>query len=178
MEGRGEGSMWKRRAVIILAMFAVTFMLVPVVQAADEIGFRAVYHSQKMETMEVGDVPGHVVGVIDQPGLVFVTKGPFAGEIGTRKGTTLIDSVKGKGTATTYLTYTFPDGSTQSIKATGTFAALEGGKGVVSEGTWEVTGGTGRFEGWKGKGTFKADRPGPPQPGSTSYADATGTLWK
>lgn len=164
-------------ATIIVALIVMTGFLVPVAQAADEVGTRVVYINQKVETTEVGDVPGHVVGFIEQPGMIFITKGPFSGEIGTRKGTTYFDTVKGKGTITSYLVYTFKDGSTMSLKATaGSTTPVEGG-GVTFEGTYEMTGGTGRFEGMKGKGTYKGERIGPSQTGWT-YIDTTGTQWK
>lgn len=161
---------------MIAMSLALTAFLVPAIQAAEEVASRAVYHTQKAETMEAGDVPGHVVGVSDQPGLIIVTKGPNAGEVGSRKATVYFDAVKGKGTGTTYAVYTFRDGSTKSYKATGTFAPGEGGKGLTFEGTYEVIGGTGRFEGLKGKGTFKGERIGPRE--GFSYVDATGTEWK
>jgi hypothetical protein len=128
--------------------------------------------------MEVGDVPGHVVGFSDTPGLVFMTKGPASGEIGMRKAITYFDSVKGKGPFTGYYVYTFSDGSTMSTKAIGTSTPVDGGKRAAFDGTFEVTGGTGRFEGMKGKGTFKGERVGPRETGGDGYVDATGTAWK
>jgi len=38
--------------------------------------------------------------------------------------------------------------------------------------------GTGKFEGTKGKGTYKGERLGSPQTGGDSYVDAIGTQWK
>jgi hypothetical protein len=176
--GGGKGDAMRRWAPIIVTLLAVTVFLVPITQAADEVAYRVVYHTQKVETMEVGDVPGHVVGVIQQPGLIFITKGPASGEIGTRTGITYFDTVKGKGTSTSYLVYTLQDGSTQSFKASSTITPVDGGKRAAFEGVYEVTGGTGRFEGIKGKGTFKGERLGSRQTGGDSYVDATGTQWK
>lgn len=177
MKSRTEMSVWKRWATIMMALLAMTLFLVPMVQAADEVAARVVYFNQKVETPEVGDVPGHLVGFFEQPGMIFITKGPFSGEIGTRKGTTHIDTVKGKGTITSYLVYTFKDGSAMSLKATSSPATPVEGGGITFEGTYEMTGGTKRFEGMKGKGTFKGERIGPSQPGWT-YLDSTGTQWK
>ncbi|OGQ01015.1 MAG: hypothetical protein A2Z40_03935 [Deltaproteobacteria bacterium RBG_19FT_COMBO_60_16] len=167
-----------RWAVIVGTLLFLTVFLVPITQAADEVAYRAVYHVQKVETMEVGDVPGHVVGFSDTPGLVFMTKGPASGEIGMRKAITYFDSVKGKGPFTGYYVYTFSDGSTMSTKAIGTSTPVDGGKRAAFDGTFEVTGGTGRFEGMKGKGTFKGERVGPRETGGDGYVDATGTAWK
>jgi len=178
MHTQFKGQTIKRWAGIFVMLLFMVVFLVPITRAADEIAYRAVYHVQKVESMEVGDVPGHFVGVSDTPGLVFITKGPGSGEIGTRKGISFFDSVKGKGTGTSFLTYTFPDGSTMSTKATGTFTPVDGGKRTVYEGTYEITGGTGKFAGMKGKGTYKGERVAPRETGGDGYVDATGTTWK
>jgi hypothetical protein len=168
----------KRWGLFLVMLLSVSFVLLPGVSAADEVAYRAVYHQQKGETIEVGDVPGHVVGFSDTPGIIFMTKGPARGEIGTRKATTYFDIVNGKGPFTSYLVYTFPDGSTMHTKAIGTFTTVEGGKGPALEGTVEVTGGTGKFAGMKGKGTFKGERVGPRETGGDGYVDVTGTIGK
>jgi hypothetical protein len=165
----------RRWAVIAVTLFGMTVLLVPITQAADETVGRAVWHTLKAETMEVGDVPGHTIGVLQQAGLGIFTKGPAGGQIATRTNTAYTDTVKGKGTATNYIVYTFRDGSTMSHKATGTITPVDGGTTVAFEGTYEVTGGTGKFAGAKGKGTFKGERLGSPQTGGDSYADFTGT---
>jgi hypothetical protein len=168
----------KRWGLFLVMLLSVSFVLLPGVSAADEHAYRAVYHTQKGETMEVGDVPGHVVGISETTGLIFVTKGPGSGEIGTRKSTSYFDIVKGKGSLTGYFIYTFPDGSTMFTKAIGTFTPVDGGKSSASEGTYEVTGGTGKFAGMKGKGTFKGERVGARETGGDGYVDATGTIGK
>jgi hypothetical protein len=168
----------KRWGLLLAMLLSVSFVLLPGVSAAEELAFRAVYHTQKGETIEVGDVPGHVVGFSESPGIIFMTKGPARGEIGTRKGATYFDLVNGKGPLTGYYIYTFPDGSTMHSKAIGTFTSVEGRKGSALEGTVEVTGGTGKFAGMKGKGIFKGERVGPRETGGDGYVDVTGTIGK
>jgi hypothetical protein len=168
----------KRWGLLLAMLLSVSFILLPGVSAAEEIAYRAVYHVQKVETVEVGDVPGHVVGFSVTPGLIFMTKGPAKGEIGTRKAITSIDIMNGKGSFTGYYTYTFPDGSTMYDKASGTFTSVDGGKKSALEGTVEFTRGTGKFAGMKGKGTFKGERVGPPEAGGDGYVDITGTIGK
>ena len=51
----------KRWAVIFMTLLSMTVVLVPMTQAADEVAGRTVYHTQKVEMMEAGDVPGHIV---------------------------------------------------------------------------------------------------------------------
>jgi hypothetical protein len=178
MHSQGKEAKMMRWAVMVGTLLFLAVFLVPITQAADEVAYRVVTHNQKVETMEVGDVPGHVVGVAEQPGIIFVMKGPASGEIGTRKGTTYFDSVKGKGTFTGYYVYTLPDGSTLVHKATGTSKPEDGGKRAAFEGTYEVAGGTGRFAGMKGKGTFQSERVGSLQTGGDTYVDIKGTEWK
>jgi len=168
----------KRWGLFLVMLLSVSFVLLPGVSAADELAYRAVYHVQKLEPIEVGDVPGHFMGVSDTPGLIFMTKGPASGEIGTRKATTYSDIVNGKGSFIGYYVYTFRDGSAMHTKAVGTYTPVDGGKRSAFEGTVEVAGGTGRFEGMKGKGTFKGERVGPRETGGDSYLDVTGTIGK
>jgi len=177
MHTQVQGSKMKRWAGIFVTLLFMTVFLVPITQAADETAMRTVYHTLKVETMEVGDVQDHIIGVVQQAGLGFFTKGPASGQIATRMNTAHIDTVKGKGTFTNYIVYTFRDGSTLSHKATGTSTPVDGGKTVAFEGTYEVTGGTGKFAGAKGKGTFKGERLGSLQTGGDSYADLTVTQY-
>ena len=178
MDTQVKGQTIKRWAVIVGTLLFVTVFLVPITRAADEVAYRVVYHTLKVDSKEMGDVPGHIQGVGQQAGLAFFTKGPGSGEIATRTSSFTFDTVKGKGTTTGDILYTFRDGSTMSIKATGTLTPVDGGKTGVSEGTYEVSGGTGRFAGMKGNGTWKAERLGPRETGSDSYADVTGNTWK
>jgi hypothetical protein len=178
MRTQGKEGGMRRWGLFLAMLLSISFVLLPGVSAADEVAYRAVYHVQKAELIEVGDVPGHVVGFSDTPGIIFMTKGPARGEIGTRKATTYYDLVNGKGSFTAYLVYTFTDGSTMTTKAIGTFTPVDGGKRPTLEGAWECTGGTGRFEGMKGKGTFKGERVGPTVTGGDGYIDVTGTIGK
>ena len=168
-----------RRCGLFLAMvLSVTILLVPTTQAADEIAGRVFYHTQKVETMEVGDVPSHVLGVIQQPGFQFITKGPDSGQIVPRMATVYFDVVNGKGTAFGYIVANFQDGSILIYKSHATLTPVDGGKKAAIEGTYEYVGGTGRFAGTKGKGTFKGERIGSPKTGGDTYVDFTGTEWK
>jgi hypothetical protein len=168
----------KRWVVIFVTLLSMTVVLVPLTQAADEVAGRVVYHTQKVETMEASDVPGHLLGVAQQSGLTFFTRGPVSGQIATRMMNTNYDVVKGKGPFTAYIVDTFQDGSTLIYKAIGTITPVGEGNRAAFEGTYEISGGAGRFEGKKGKGSFKGERIGSPKTGGDSYADFTGTEWK
>ena len=120
----------KRWAVIFTTLLSVTVVLAPMTQAADEVAGRVVYHTQKAEMFEAGDVPGHIVGVAQQSGLTFFTKGPVSGQIATRKANLYYDVVKWKGTFTAYIVDTFQDGSTVNYKASGTMTPIGEGNSV------------------------------------------------
>jgi hypothetical protein len=165
----------KRWALFLAMLLSVSLVLLPGVSSADDIAGRTVYHTQKAETMEAGDVPGHIVGVAQQSGLTFYTKGPASGQIATRMANLYYDVVKWKGTFTAYIVDAFQDGSTLMYKASGTITPIGDGSRAAFEGTYEITNGAGRFEGKKGKGSFKGERIGSPKTGGDSYADFTGT---
>ena len=166
----------KRWGLFLAMLLSVSVVFLPGVSVAEEVAGRNVGHTQKVEMMEVGDVPGHFMGVSQFHGLSFYTKGPVNGEIITRMGTTIFDVVKGKGINTGHEVKTFNDGSTLFLKYGGTQTPIAGGKKTAFEGTWEVSGGTGRYTGAKGTGTFKGERIGDIKTGGDYYVDFTGTV--
>jgi hypothetical protein len=169
---RGKEAEMKRWGLFLAILFSVSLVLLPGVSVADEYNTgRGVQHTQKAEMMEVGDVPGHTMGVTLNTGLIFYTKG----EIVKTMSANIVDLVNGKGSITGRRVITFQDGSTKFVKFAGTTTPVEGGKKAVTEGTYECIGGTGRFEGWKGTGTFKGERIGT---GGDSYFDFTNNCKK
>lgn len=160
----------KRWALLLVMLLSMTGFLVSTTQAADEkITGRVIAHFTKTETMEVGDVPGHVLGVAQQAGLMF----PSTGEISRKAATLHFDLIKGKGTFVDYSFYTDLDGSTRFIKSVGRVGPVGDGKKFVIEGEIECVGGTGRYEGYKGAGTFKGERVGLIKDGGDAYYDFT-----
>jgi len=114
------------------------------------------------------------MGTSQNAGLMFLSNG----EIATHTGTVMFDYVNGKGTFTANRVFTYSDGSTEFAKSIGTTTPVNGGKKSVHEGTYEITGGTGRFERTGGKGTFKGEQLGSRETGGDQYIDFTGTEWK
>lgn len=178
MKHRGGYAAMGRWAVMVVAVLSGMVFLVPRAQAADEIAGRNVGHAETVELVEVGDVPGHFLGVSRNYGMSFYTKGPDQGEIIPRVWTATFDVVKGKGTFSGYEVKTFKDGSTIVVKASGTQAPTDEGKRTAFKGTWEVVSGTGRFAGTKGTGTFQGERIGDPKTGGDNYSDFAGTITK
>jgi hypothetical protein len=109
---------------------------------AESFKARLINGMTKMETIAVGDEEGHVVGVYERKGVTMYENGEVANEV--TRGT--FDSAKGwQG----YCLQTFQDGSTMWMRHRGSMR-----KGKVVEATFELIGGTGRYEGIKGSGTF------------------------
>jgi len=134
----------KRCALLIGMLLSMTVFLVLTTEAADEkITGRVVAHFTKTETMEVGDVPGHVLGVAQQAGLMF----PSTGEIARKAATLHFDLIKGKGTFVDYSFYTDLDGSTRFIKSVGKVGPVGDGKKFVIEGEIECVGQHGKIRG-------------------------------
>lgn len=157
------------RTIILMFLFGMV-VFVPTTQAEEGVVTgRIVAHYTKMETMEVGDVPGHVLGIAQKTGLVFFS----TGEAATYKGTFHADLIKGKGPFVDYSLITDQAGDTRFIKATGKADTVGKGKKFVFEGTVECIGGTGKYEGYKGSGTFKGERIGELKTSGDSFHDIT-----
>ena len=149
----------------------VVCLLLSVLQVEAETSkTRLVYRLAEVEMMEVGDVPGHVIGVIQLRGLAFAN-----GEVGTYSGWVTMDYTNGSGRHEAYGVVTFEDGSAHVTKSQGTTEASEDGKISLFEGTFTYTGGAGRFEGIKGKGSYSGKRVAPLSVGADSYNDLTST---
>jgi len=168
----------KRWELFLAMLLSVSFVLLPGILAAEEVAGRAVSHTIKTEMMEVGDVPGHFYGVSQAHALTFYTKGSETGGVASGMKTVIFDVVKGKGTFSGLEVKNFNDGSTYFVKFSGTQTPTDEGKKTAYEGTWEVTSGTGKYEGAKGEGPFKGERIGDFKTGADSYFDWTGTITK
>jgi len=159
----------KRWTLFSAMLLSVSFVLLPGLTIAEEMTGRIFHHSIKTETIEVGDIPGHILGIAQHAGLILYS----TGEVATTKNNAIFDFVAGKGSFTNYRITTFKDGSTLFTKGGGTATPVDGGKRTVFEGPVECIGGTGRFEGYKGTGTYKGERVGDLKTGADSYFDFT-----
>jgi len=112
------------------------------------VKFRVVAHSTKWESIDVGDVTGHILAVGEFKGLAF-----FEGEVATASEVSIFDKTNGRGSAEGYVLFTFDDGATQVIAIQGEDVPTQEG-GSVFDGSYSYTRGSGRFEGIKGSGTF------------------------
>jgi hypothetical protein len=143
-------------------------------RADETVKFRLMMHATSVQTQEVGDVDGHVVGVGRYSGLVSFSDG----SVGTANFTFSNDYIKGNGTYTTYYHVSFRDGSTITYKITNAPARLDGSVTNFPEAPISILRGTGRFEGAKGDGTAIGARLTPLAAGAELYSDVTLNLKK
>jgi hypothetical protein len=155
---------------VALAIMGGTILGMPAALSADELGTgRRVQHTTKLESAEVGDVDGHIVGVVEFKGLTFFANGEIANHVNTAT----FDLVAGTGPHRGYVVHYFQDGSKSFERYQGMALAQDGGKKTLVEGSFECAGGTGRFGNLKGNGTYRGERLGDLDLGYV-YIDFTG----
>jgi hypothetical protein len=108
--------------------------------------------SSSFQIQQVGDADGHALNIFRLPGMAFFPDGSV--------GTSLVigtgDFTRGIGSTNSgYYTVSFPDGSALWLKFTGTNNIGANSKVPTGKGTAIVIGGTGRYAGAKGEGTFE-----------------------
>jgi hypothetical protein len=159
-----------RRSRLTLSTAALLCLCAASSAWADEtLKYRQFTHATNVQTIDVGDVDGHLLGVNRQSGIASFPDGSVA----TAYLTAVTDYVKGSGTAlVAYTNVTFEDGSVLWIKGTNTTVA-EGNKSIISKGTLTVIGGKGRYAGATGDGTFSGVRLAPLATGADLYLDYT-----
>jgi hypothetical protein len=133
---------------------------------------RDVYHVVKAEVMQVGDVPSHIVGIFDASGLEFNMD---TGEVCNYAVKVFVDLTNGTGPHQSYTVTTCTDKSTTSGLAKGVTTAQPDGTSTF-EGTFTFTGGTGRFSGIKGGGSYTGKRMAPITPGGAADSFSDGVV--
>jgi len=145
----------KRIIMASMLSFILLVALGPIVTEAEAetMDFKLVTMIERVETVQISDLEGVVIGVMDRKGLSVFENGDIATT--TCRGT--FDTKKGfQG----YSALAFEDGSTIVLAWKGpTSRVPPGGKFGGYSGAFEYTKGTGRFEGIKGSGTFTAKAP-------------------
>jgi hypothetical protein len=153
--------------MITLSTVSLSFFGALCTARADEtLKFRLVMHVTAVQTQEVGDVDGHVLGVGRYSGLATFPDG----SVGTASISFGNEGIKGDGTFFSYFNLTLKDGSTLWWKGTG-LTKPEGKTTIFPEFPVSVLSGTGRFEGAKGDGIQAGVRLTPLSAGADLYAD-------
>lgn len=142
-----------------------------VAEAQDLGEGRRVQSTVKVESVAVGDRPNHVLGVVEFTGLTFYANG----EIASHRNVATFDLSEGLGSNRGYVVHTFEDGSTSFERYEGAVVADQAGDRHSLEGRFECVGGTGRFQGLAGEGTWTAERYGSLETGSYVVVDFSGS---
>lgn len=98
------------------------------------------------------------------------------GTVAKMQSTGTMSLVRGTGPYSGYVLYTFDDGSTKFGKIQGAIVKSMPDGGNVQEGTLSYEGGTGRFSGLKGGGTFHARQYGAAKDGGETLIDVVARL--
>lgn len=126
-----------------------------------------VTHVTSAQSLDIGDVDGHVASLTRFSGLVFLPDGV----VGTVQFASLADYTNGAGTFTLFPVLAFEDGSALWLRSTGV-GTVDGAK-TRFVGTLTVIGGKGRFEGAEGDGTLTGTRYTPLSVGADLVSDYT-----
>jgi hypothetical protein len=162
-------SRFKVLAFIALITLAFGVALVGDALAGEKVKARTVLYRVNWQQIEVGDQKGHVYVLYESKGIETILQGKaFCDGWSLRQGGFLDINLKsGAGYAHGFEVMTDKDGDK-------IFDTWEGkpGKGGLWEGTWTYTGGTGKWQGIQGRGTWITHEPAPGQ----SYDDWEGEV--
>ena len=133
------------------AMLAVALCLPIANTQAGELLLKTRDVSYKVERtwIQIGEDENHGIGTYQQTGLSFLEDD----QIGTTVDKGIYEQNKGSGTHQGYYVVTFSDGSGWTKRYDGTFTLI-GEKTYAMKGVVTLVGGTGRFEGIEGEGTY------------------------
>jgi len=104
----------RRRVLSLTAVGVIGFCAGSIARADEVLKFRLVMHAASLQTQEVGDVDGQVLGLIRYSGLASFPDG----SVGTANLTATIDYIKAAGTYFTYNNLTLKDASITSTNPT------------------------------------------------------------
>lgn len=163
---KGGTANWSCAAISMLVCLGF-----PLCAVGEELKWHHSHHISKAETVDVGDVPGHVMGVAKATGVGFFE----GGEVATVMTSGTFDYRNGAGKAEGYAGYTFEDGSVLFLKYETVTTPDPGGMGSSFKGQFSFTEGTGRFRGIKGSGSLTGRRLSLLGGGSEVYFNFAGT---
>lgn len=144
-------------AMSVMLLLGTALFLDGTAYAGEKFVLRASLYRTKVEAVDVGDAEGHRLRMGDAVGIAFNAAGGGFLDAAEYVVKTIADEGKTGGITMGYKIFTTQDGS----KA---FARFEGKRqtaGGPAEGTFQFTGGTGKFQGLKGSGTWWAVGVGP-----------------
>jgi hypothetical protein len=153
----------------VLMCAAASAFCVNTASADETLKYRSIYHLTSVQSRDIPDTDGHILGVAHASGVASFPDGSVA--VDNFTGT--LDYTKGSGPTVVYDDITFSDGSTLFLKMVGMTTAEGQGPRSTYKNAITIIGGKGRFTGAKGDGTFTGGRLGPPGVGAQLYGDIT-----
>ena len=144
-------SRYKSFALITVIFLTFGLIFVHGVAAGDKVKAHCTSVTNKFEKMDVGDVEGHFVAVYEQKQL-WIDDNTGEKSIAIGHGILDMNAKTGEGVIDGYAVRIYPNGEKWFSKYTG----KPSGKGR-SEGTFEYIGGTGKYEGLSGSGTWESE---------------------
>jgi hypothetical protein len=159
------------RTILCAAACAAIFTMPA--KADETVKWRHVLHTASLQTLQVGDVPGHALAITRLAGVVFFSDG----SMGATQVFSTTDGVNGSGVANGYQVISFNgDGSELWFKYTGTIK-VDGAKNPRM-GTFVITGGKGRYAEAKGDGTWSGGLSQPGTDAAAFYIDVVANIKK
>lgn len=153
--------------ILILGALLTGYLGLTSPAIAEEMKWRNVSHVNETHAFVLAETGGHTVGTGKGSGLGFFGDGQVATVV---LGFT-IDYLKGEGSFLAYETYTFVDKSTLTLRRIGQTRLIKDFNGADFIGDFQVIGGTGRYTGAHGKGTFTGRRMASLSSGADQYFD-------
>ena len=163
-----------KREMLNISFLSICLLLVPVsIHAAErEERWSEVLYFTASSGLAIPGDEGRYVGVWEMRGVAQFGDDNVAK---MRTGGTL-DLRRGTGPYTGYVLYTFSDGSTKFGKIEGVITKPMADGGNVQEGTLIYEGGSGRYTGIHGSGTFRARQYGPASDGGETVIDVVASF--
>jgi hypothetical protein len=141
---------WCRGSKVAAAAVAFALSGISSAGAGEVLTFHLVTDANSVQSLNVGDVEGHVLRLNRRGGLALFADG----SVGASSYAEMGDYTKGAGTYIAYCKITHSDGSVLWFKVTGSTRAEEATT-AFPEAPIAVLKSTGRFAGVSGDGTFK-----------------------
>jgi hypothetical protein len=124
----------------------------------------------KVESSQVGSMPGRVIGIGESKGVAFFENGEVAATVNMFS----FFYTDGSGLSVSFGQFAFEDGATFVIEFKVNSTANKRDKTTEFKGEFSFIHGSGRFAGIKGSGTASGKRFAPLGAGSVLYFDYTG----
>jgi len=138
--------------------------------AAETLKWRQGLTVEKLESSQVGSMPGRVTGIGESKGVAFFENGDVAATVNMFS----FFYTDGSGPAVSFGQFSFEDGATFVIEFKSNATANKRDKTTEFKGEFSFIHGSGRFAGIKGSGTASGKRFAPLGAGSVLYFDYTG----